>query len=106
MTADEIMAEPEVAVRRVMIERVGTDRFMREVGADRLAEDSAGILWRVDLMDDEPVVCVEVTNASAGTDGTYRRYMLRVPPTVRSPREAVAWTFGVSAAHYQPTDES
>jgi hypothetical protein len=106
MTADEIMAEPDVAVRRVMIERVGNERFMREVGPERLAEDPAGILWRVDLMDDEPVVCVEVTNASAGPDGIYRRHMLRVPPTVRSPREAVAWTFGFSAADYQPTDES
>ncbi len=106
MTAEEIMAEPEVAVRRVMIERVGNERFMREAGANRLAEDSTGILWRVDLMDDEPVVCVEVTNASAGPDGTYRRHMLRVPPTVRSPREAVAWTFGVSAADYKPADES
>jgi hypothetical protein len=47
-----------------------------------------------------------VTNSTAAADGTVRRYLLRVPPTVRSPREAVAWTFGVEAAGYHPTAET
>ena len=31
-------------------------------------------------------------------DGTYRRYFLRVPPRMRTARQAVAWTFGVDRA--------
>ena len=40
---------------------------------------------------------VEVLNATAEQDGTRKTYFLRVPPTVRTAREAVAWTFGMNA---------
>ena len=36
----------------------------------------------------------------------FRRYVLRVPPDVRSPREAVAWTFGVDTGEYRPAIET
>ena len=45
-------------------------------------------------IDDEPLRVVEVVNSTPEPDGTYRRYLLRVPPTTRTAREAVAWTFG------------
>ena len=35
-------------------------------------------------------------------DGTHKRYFLQVPPTVRTPREAVAWTYGLSERQYRP----
>lgn len=105
ITAPEVLAEPDVEVRRVMIERVGYERLVREGGARRVAEDETGILWRVDLADDEPLVCVEVTDPNVAT-GAFRRYLLRVPPDARSPREAVAWTFGVDAGEYWPAMET
>ena len=104
MTAAEVLAEPDVEVRRVMIERMGCERLVRDGGARRLAEDETGILWRLDLADDEPLVCVEVVDPPAG--GAFRRYLLRVPPDARSPREAVAWTFGVDAREYRPAVET
>jgi hypothetical protein len=106
LNAREILKEPDVEVRRVMIERLGNDRFVRDAGARRLAEDETGVLWRVDLPFDEPIVCVEVTNATPEADATFRRYMLRVPPTMRSPRQAVAWTFGVDPSEYRPAAQS
>ena len=106
LSAPDVLAEPDVQARRVMIERVGHESFLRDAGAARVAEDELGVLWRVDLADDEPLVCVEVTNSTPAADGTFRRHVLRVPPTVRSPREAVAWTFGVEAREYHPTAES
>lgn len=33
-------------------------------------------------------------------------YLLRVPPTMRTAREAVAWTFGLQDGDYEPDVES
>jgi hypothetical protein len=104
--ARDVLAEPDVEVRRIMIERVGMERLVRDGGARRVAEDETGILWRLDLAEDEPLVCVEVTDATHGPGDAFRRYVLRVPPDVRSPREAVAWTFGVDTGEYRPAIET
>lgn len=37
-----------------------------------------------------------------GRAGHYRTYILRVPPNMRTPREAIAWTFGLEEHQYQP----
>lgn len=106
LSATEVLGEPDPEVRRVMIERLGKDRFLRDAGATRVAEDETGILWRVDLPDDEPLVCVEVTNTSPAPDATFRRFMLRVPPEMRTPREAIAWTFALDGRDYGPSLET
>ena len=50
---------------------------------------------------------LEVENSTPEPDGSYKRYFLRVPPEVRTPREAVAWTFGFDAeGDYAPASES
>jgi len=35
-------------------------------------------------------------------DGSHKCYFLRVPPTMRTAREAVAWTYGLTAEAYLP----
>jgi hypothetical protein len=102
----EVLAEPDVEVRRVMIDRVGHERLLRDGGARQVSADEMGILWRLDLADDEPLVCVEVTDATAGPDAAFRRYVLRVPPDVRTAREGIAWTFGVDSGDYRPLIET
>ena len=37
---------------------------------------------------------------------TGRNYVLRVPPSIRTAREAVAWTFNIAADKYQPIAQS
>ncbi|HEY7201792.1 MAG TPA: hypothetical protein VIC57_16340 [Candidatus Dormibacteraeota bacterium] len=106
LPAAEVLGEPDVEVRRVMIERVGHERLIRDGGARRVAEDEMGILWQLDLVEDEPLVCVEVTDATPGPDAAFKRYVLRVPPSVRTPREAVAWTFGVDTGECRPAIET
>jgi hypothetical protein len=49
--------------------------------------------------DGERVQLVEVVNATAEPDGSYRRYLLRVPPTACTARQAVGWTFGFDNAN-------
>jgi hypothetical protein len=82
--------------RRVAIKRMGYERFLTASGATVIQQDDYGQLWRLDhAYGGEPHVVVEVTNASAERDGTHRRYFLRVPPTTRTARQGVAWTFGI-----------
>jgi len=49
---------------------------------------------------------VQCLNSTPEPDGERRSYYLRVPPTVRTVHEAVAWTFGMAADRYEPEIES
>jgi hypothetical protein len=102
LTVERIRAEDNAEVRRVMLEHFGFDRYLRESGATRTHADECGTLWRIALPGDEPLVMVEVVNATPEPDGTVRTYFLRVPPAIRTAREGVAWTFDLTAAEYQP----
>ncbi|MFI6516116.1 DUF6745 domain-containing protein [Spirillospora sp. NPDC050679] len=106
LTPARIDAEDNAELRRVMLEIFGYDRYLAEVGAQPVHRDETGVLWRIDLAGDEPVVMVEVVNSTPEPDGTYRTYHLRVPPGTRTAREGVAWTFGVGEADYRPRKET
>jgi hypothetical protein len=54
--------------------------------------------------DDEEVVLVDVVNSTLEPDGSQRRYVLRVPPDQRVPRDAIGWTFGLPPGAYQPAE--
>jgi hypothetical protein len=71
------------------------EAFLEAGGAELVAQDDFGCLWRTAFqVDGEHYTAVEVVNATPEADGSYRRYFLRVPPTTRTARAAVAWTFG------------
>ncbi|GAA2855505.1 hypothetical protein GCM10010517_13670 [Streptosporangium fragile] len=106
LTPERIRTEENAELRRVMLEHFGYDRYLAESGATPVHRDETGVLWRIDLDDDEPVVMVEVVNATAEPDGTFNRYWLRVPPATRTAREGVAWTFQLSEADYRPERET
>ena len=55
---------------------------------------------------DEPIVMVEMVNLTCERDGSFKRYLLRVPPNIQTAHEAVAWTFDVPAKDYAPQIES
>lgn len=102
LTPELIRAEENAELRRVMLEYYGYDRYLAESGARHEHRDETGVLWRVALADDEDVVMVEVVNSTPEPDGSHRTYWLRVPPSTRTAREGVAWTFGLSAEAYEP----
>ena len=106
LTIDQVRAEQNAEVRRVMIERMGYQRYLRESGATLAHEDRYGKLWRAPRPDDTDIVMVEVINSTPEPSGERNRYMLRVPPTVTTAHEAVAWTFGKTAAQYAPEVET
>ncbi len=109
ITVEEIDRTSNVEVRRVLIEQFGEDRLIREGGARLIGEDATGRLWRREFASggwsqgrDEPIVMVEVLNSTPEPDGTRKTYFLRVPPTMKSARQAVAWTFGLGSVEYRP----
>ena len=101
-TVDRIRRERNVEVRRVMLERFGAERFLREAGAEVVNSDDFGTLYRAAVADDEPLVMVKVLNSTPENDGRIKEYFLRVPPRVRTAREGIAWTFRLSATEYGP----
>ncbi|MFJ6484740.1 DUF6745 domain-containing protein [Streptomyces sp. NPDC091682] len=106
LTPERIREEENAELRRVMLEFYGYDRYLRESGAAPVHRDETGILWRIPMPDDEAVVMVEVVNSTPEPDGTSRTYWLRVPPTTRTARQGVAWTFGLGAEAYAPLRET
>ena len=124
---DDILAEPNVEIRRIMLERYGYDRFIRGARSERVHEDDFGVLWRVP-MPDEPLVVVEVHNSTAET----RRQPQNLLPAGRpaaapalplaerrgelqwlreqaqrlTARNAVASTFGLRGEEYAPATET
>ena len=95
ITAEIVARIPNQELRRVALERLGWQRFLETANAELRAQDDYGKLWATQVwLDGERTHLVEVVNATAEPDGSHRRYFLRVPPQVRTAREAVAWTFG------------
>jgi len=106
ITSNDILQERNAEVRRVMLERVGFERFMELANAEILDADldkgGERKLLRVAMQGDEAIVCVSFKCPSTG-----RRYVLRVPPATHTARAAVAWIAGFDNPNdYKPTLES
>lgn len=114
LTLAEVLNTANAEVRRRLIElyeRGDPGRFIRDADADVLEFDFDRLgnrrrLLRFALWGDEPYVAVEVTNSTPEPDGSHKVYILRVPPTVTTCREAVAWTFGMTGDEYDPEVET
>lgn len=102
MTISEIESETNAEVRRVMIARFGTERYLIDSRAEEIHRDDFGILYRKEIPSDEPLVMVKVANATREPDGSFKDYFLRVPPAMTRARQAVAWTFGKEENDYEP----
>ena len=85
--------------RRCLIEIMTPQRFVALKGAVCVAEDRFGKLWlrnwRLDAW-----AAVEVVNGTPEPDGSFKSYFLQVPSHLRVPRQAVAWTYGLSDHEY------
>ena len=106
ITVEEILQERNAELRRVLLERVGFEWFVSHTQAEVLDvdRDASGErrLLRIPLEGAEDLVCVSVRCPS-----TNRQYVLRVPPAMRTCRQAVAWTAGFEDPdQYQPLMET
>jgi hypothetical protein len=90
-----IDAETNVQVRRCMIEIMTPERYIALGGAKKVAQDEVGVLWRKLWLNYDIWTAVEVINGTPEPDGTHKHYFLQVPANIQTPREAVAWTYGM-----------
>src|SRR5262249_41775456 len=103
LTREDFLGEHDLEARRAIQERMGP-RFVSELRGKALDEGPCGTLYEVRLPAGDPervARYVQVQDAS-----TPRQYMLRVPPTVETAEEAVAWTFQLSVGGYYPIEET
>jgi hypothetical protein len=106
LTARQALGEENVELRRVMLERIGAERFVAQVQPEELDADiDAGgtrRLLRVEIPEDEPLVALQVYDPSTG-----RQYLLRVPPDTTTCRRAAAWIAGFeNPEDYSPVMET
>ena len=106
ISVDDIDGERNEQVRLVLVERFGGwERYLVESGAEVVQRDDCGSLWRKSGTGAEPILLLEIVNATVSLDGTPSRKVLRVPPTMGTARQAMAWTFGLDEAEYRPAIE-
>jgi hypothetical protein len=89
ITVRDIKDEGNAEVRRVMIDRYGIARYLKDAGAKVVQElpadhpikglRSARLLW-IGVPGDEDIVMVDLLNSTPEPDGTTKRYQLRVDP--------------------------
>lgn len=116
-----INAEKNAEVRRVLMELYGVDKYLRITGAQVIHEGKYGRLWwrgpehetpeesrvwQILRRVPEPLVMVEVVNSTPESDGSFKRYFLRVSPHIRDADEAVASTFRLKKEDYHPDVET
>lgn len=92
ITADMIKKQSNQEIRRVMIQRFGGERFIKEFGCTKTHEDDYGVLYHGQDQGRE-IAYVKVVNGTAEPDGTYKDYFLCVRPESRTALAAVASTY-------------
>ncbi len=103
---EDLPLDENLEVLHATIELLGHERFLAAAKAQLVQEDDFGRLHQIQFHDYEPLLMVEVVNATPDPDGTVRRHLLRVPPETESAHEAVAWSFSRRAKDYEPVEQT
>nr|WP_265236991.1 hypothetical protein [Lyngbya sp. CCAP 1446/10] len=81
-----ILTEDNAELRRVLIQGIGYDRICQELSAKQIDSWQEYELLQIDKADVEPICLLKMTCPSTGFI-----HALRVPPNLRSAREAIRW---------------
>lgn len=106
ITGQDILNTENVELRRVLLEQLGYETFLQQVGGvvrhqDRDAGGERQLVC-VAFDDDEPLMVLKVTCPSTG-----HIHILRVPPYMRSCHQAAAWIAGFDDSEdYSPLLEA
>lgn len=99
VSAKEILSLKNLEIRREAVDRYGEERFMEDLGAEIIDKNNDNYLMRVEQ--EPPFVFLKLKDSS-----TDRRYMLRVPPEIKSVLGGIAWSFGLEENDYKPEVET
>lgn len=102
ITLADIAAESNAEVQRILVERYGFDRWLRDSGAVAMQEDEYGRLYALP----GGAKLARLLNSTANPDGSINEYFLPVPSHMETAHEAVAWSFGCTTATYLPAEQS
>lgn len=105
-TVEMIDNERNIELRRIMLNRFGTQKYLFATGAKVFHVDECGTLYRKEMEGEEPILMVHVVNKTPEPDGNFHDFFIRVPPTMQTCRQAVAWTFGLEEHEYEPLKET
>lgn len=108
LTAQVALQEPNVELRRAMIECIGTDRLFTQLDATVIDEDTNGLgdkrrLLRIPMKE---TVRGYIQAVHVVCPTTRREYYLPVPSTMTTCQDAVASTFELRGDEYHPIRES
>lgn len=114
LAPEDIIREKNTQVREVMLRRYGPKNLFDKLAAEVVGEDKDKYgnprqLLRIDLGHTEQFNRPQATIIQAvkvRCPSTKLEYLLMVPPNVRTPLEAVAWTFNMRPEQYAPLEES
>jgi hypothetical protein len=122
VTAAQVTGERNAEIRRVLVERIGTERYIEISGASEVHRDDWGTLYVAQREREAEYAAVRVLNSTPEPDGSTREFWLRVPgkgaeqPDRRcvvcdadiareaplTAKGAIAWTFRLCEADYSP----
>lgn len=85
ITAKDVLECSNAEVRRLMVEKMGDEKFIKEAGAKMIDSynDTRGNpveLYKAEFEDDEPLTILKLIDSTPGQDGIAKVYYLRVPP--------------------------
>lgn len=106
LTYQEILSNPNTEIRRVGMEIYGFDRLIDDNHAKVKHQSKGQVLISVDIGDTDPMTIVKVLDGTPKIDGTRKEYFLQVPPTMKTVKEAIAWTFYKQENEYSPEKET
>ena len=102
LTAKHILKINNAEVRRVCLEELGYGRFLNQLDHEIIDKQEDYELVKINWHRKErPISLVKVKCPSTGAF-----YVLRVPLSTKTVKEAVAWTFGMATKDYRPEEES
>lgn len=98
LTPQLILSIPNVTVRaQLTAEYGGYEKMVEDGGGTLRQQDDYGKLWELppepDITEDVALY-LEVENSTV-IDGKREHFFLRVPPTMKSAKQAVEWSFGI-----------
>lgn len=105
LTPLQILTIPNVTARREAVEAAGGfDELLEKIKIDskapikKVADDKYGTIWHLpgETMQN-PMAILEVVNQTKEPDGSHAHHFLRIPPEIRNPHQAVAWSFGIES---------
>jgi hypothetical protein len=116
ITVERIDEEANDEVRRIMVDRYGSERFLRDSGARKVQQDEYGTLYERRFQSGQPAVFIHLVNSTREPDGSRREFWRRVHPEFRpllgdgqlgepqkmTARNAVASTYGMRGEDYSP----